>query len=404
MAALNTTAVDVEDISAFRARARAWLAQNATPRSEVDSTEEVDVAVFRNLDVPAEREEVGVTVAWHQHKFAAGFAAIDWDIEHGGQGLPSSYAQAFTEEEARFETPDVHEAFIVTTGMVAPTIRDFGSKDLCDEFLETMLTASEICCQLLSEPDAGSDLGSLATRAERHDDEWLVNGQKVWTSAAMYAKWGFLLARSNPDVPKHRGLTAFMLPMSTPGLEVRPIRQMTGGSTFNEAFLTDVVIPDSWRVGEEGEGWRAIMAMLGYERSGTENWTAGGSYAQVRDLATQLGQTSSVPVRQQLADLFTGDRLIQWNAQRAAATATEGPPGADANIGKLLYGRQMDRVTKAVSHLLGPALVADSSEHYRWAEHVTGTPGYHIAGGTDEIQLNVLGERFLGLPREPSGS
>jgi alkylation response protein AidB-like acyl-CoA dehydrogenase len=259
-----------------------------------------------------------------------------------------------------------------------------------------------MCAQLLSEPNAGSDLASLATRAVRHDDEWVVSGQKVWSSGARISDWAFLLARTDPDVSQHRGLTAFMLPLPTPGLEIRPIRQMTGGSSFNEVFLTDVVIPDSMRVGEEGQGWTIIMAMLGYERSGTENWTAGGSFAQVRDLAIQLGATTSPLVRQQLAQLYIGDRLIQWNAQRAAANSGDGPPGADANIGKLLYGRQMDRVTAAASDLLGAALIADANENYRWAGHVIGTPGYHIAGGTNQIQLNVLGERYLGLPREPS--
>ena len=391
-----------EDIVSFRARARAWLADNATPRRAAPAREGVDVSVYLNVDEQTERANVAAAVAWHQRKLVAGFAAIDWPIEHGGQGLPSSYVQAFRSEEARFDTPGLHESFIVTTGMVAPTLRDFGREKLQERLLQKFLTGSEICCQLLSEPNAGSDLASLAARAVRDGDEWVVNGQKVWSSGAQIAEWGFLLARTDPSVRKHRGLTAFMLPLSTPGVELRRIRQMTGGSSFNEAFLTDVVIPDSLRVGGEGEGWRIIMAMLGYERSGTENWTAGGSYAQVRDLAQELDRTASPAVRQHLARLFTGDRLIQWNAQRAAATSAEGVPGADANMGKLLYVQQMDRVTAAVSHLLGPALAAEADVHYLWAEHVTGTPGYHIAGGTDEIQRNILGERHLGLPSEPA--
>ena len=212
---------------------------------------------------------------------------------------------------------------------------------------------------------------------------------------------GFLLARSNPDVPKHRGLTAFMLRLDTPGVELRPITQMTGGSAFNETFLTEVHIPDSMRVGDEGQGWRIIMSMLSFERSGTENWTAGGSYAQVRALAAELGSSEEPSVRQHMAGLNAGDRLVQWNAQMAAATHDGGPPGADANLGKLLYGRQMDLVTAAVSTILGPSLTADADENYRWAGHVVGTPGYHIAAGTNEIQLNILGERFLELPAEP---
>jgi alkylation response protein AidB-like acyl-CoA dehydrogenase len=396
---VNTT----EDVGAFRERARAWLKDNAAPRRAAAAAhEDVDVAVFSGSDDQTERENIAVAVAWHQRKLEAGFAAIDWAVEIGGQGLPSEFLQAFLEEETAFDTPAQPEPFIVTTGMVAPTLRDFASDQLNAQLLQPLLSGSTMCAQLLSEPNAGSDLASLATRAVRHDDEWVVSGQKVWSSGARISDWAFLLARTDPDVSQHRGLTAFMLPLPTPGLEIRPIRQMTGGSSFNEVFLTDVVIPDSMRVGEEGQGWTIIMAMLGYERSGTENWTAGGSFAQVRDLAIQLGATTSPLVRQQLAQLYIGDRLIQWNAQRAAANSGDGPPGADANIGKLLYGRQMDRVTAAASDLLGAALIADANENYRWAGHVIGTPGYHIAGGTNQIQLNVLGERYLGLPREPS--
>lgn len=389
-----------EDLDTFRRRARAWLDDNAT-RRQAGGDEPVGVSVYLNVDLEAERANIAAAVAWHQRKLAAGFAALDWPVQHGGQGLSSSHEQAFRDEEKRYETPDQHEAFIVTTGMVAPTLRDFARPELQEQLLAAVLSGSTMCVQLLSEPNAGSDLASLATRAVRHDDEWAVTGQKVWSSGAQIAEWGFLLARSDPDAPKHRGLTAFMIPLSTPGVEVRPLRQMTGGSSFNEVFLDEALIPDTLRVGDEGQGWRIIMAMLGYERSGTENWTAGGSYAQVRDLATELQRTDDAGVRQQLAGLFIGDRLIQWNAQRAAANGNDGPPGADANMGKLLYGLQMDRVTEAVSSLLGAALVADANDHWVWAEHVTGTPGYHIAGGTNEIQRNVLGERFLGLPGEP---
>ncbi|MGI9624562.1 MAG: acyl-CoA dehydrogenase family protein [Acidimicrobiales bacterium] len=389
-----------ETAEAFRDRARAWLEQNAEPRPTTAS-DAVEVHVYLNVDLDTERENIARAVEWHQKKLEAGFAAIDWAVEDGGQGLPNSFVQAFRTEEKHFATPDLHETFIVTTGMIAPSLRDFASSALKEDLLEPMLTGSEMCAQLLSEPNAGSDLASLSTRAVRHDDEWEVNGQKVWSSGAMIAKWGFLLARSDPDAPKHRGLTAFMVPLDTPGIEVRPLKQMTGGSSFNEVFLTDVLIPDSLRVGDEGQGWRIIMAQLSYERSGTESWTAGGSYRQVRDLALGLGRESEPLVRQQLARLYIGDRLIQWNAQRASASGNEGPPGADANIGKLLYGLQMDLVTAAVSHLLGPALVVEANEHHVWAEHVTGTPAYHIAGGTNEVQRNILGERFLGLPGEP---
>ena len=390
-----------ETTDQYRNRAYQWLSENLTLLEEELNDDDGGVAAFLNVDLETERKLLNETVVWHQQKLAAGFAAIDWPLEYGGQGLPSSYTQIFQEEEAKFVTPDVHEAFIVTTGMVAPTIRDFGSELLRRKVLKGILDGSDTCVQLLSEPDAGSDLASVATRAVRDGKEWIVNGQKVWSSAAHFSKWGFLLARSNPEVSKHKGLTIFLVPLDAEGIEIRPLKQMTGGSVFNEVFLTDAVIPDYFRIGEEGQGWNIVMATLSHERSGTENWTAGGSYAQVCDLAFKTSCNNSALVRQKLAQLYIGDRLIQWNAQRAAALHKGGPPGADANIGKLLYGMQMDRVTDSVSHILGLGLVAEANEDFRWGEHVTGTPAYHIAGGTDEIQRNILGSRYLGLPNEP---
>jgi alkylation response protein AidB-like acyl-CoA dehydrogenase len=206
-------------------------------------------------------------------------------------------------------------------------------------------------------------------------------------------------------VPKHAGLTAFILPLDLPGIEIRPIRQMSGGASFNEVFLTDVRVPDEFRLGPVGQGWKVALTTLGFERgSGGITRTIGGTFDQVLALARWLGLTGDPVVRQQLADLYAHHRVTQLVAQRSAASAARGEaPGAEGSIWKLRWTQDLTRVSAVVSHLLGPRLAADTGEWgtYTWVDHVLGAPGYRIAGGSDEIQRNVIGERVLGLPVEP---
>jgi alkylation response protein AidB-like acyl-CoA dehydrogenase len=263
-----------------------------------------------------------------------------------------------------------------------------------------------LCCQLFSEPGAGSDLAGLGTSAVRDGDEWVVNGQKVWSSGARFSRWGELICRTDSTVPKHAGLTAFLLPLDTPGIEVRPIRQMSGGSSFNEVFLTDVRVPDSLRLGAAGDGWNVALTTLAFERSrsGAGSSEPGGSWGRVRALATWAGVTGDPVVRQQLAALYSLDVIRALNAERVAAESTPGaPPGPLHSTSKLQWTQWMNTVSDVVSGILGPRLLADTGEWgtYAWAKHVLGAPGYRIAGGSDEIQRNIIGERVLGLPAEP---
>jgi alkylation response protein AidB-like acyl-CoA dehydrogenase len=225
----------------------------------------------------------------------------------------------------------------------------------------------------------------------------VLDGQKVWSSGAQFSQWGEAICRTDPSVPKHAGQTAFLVPLDAPGVDVRPIRQITGGSSFNEVFLTGVRIPDSLRLGDVGAGWKVALTTLGFERatSGSHS-TVGGTWPQVLALARSMGRAGDPVVRQRLAHLYSVDRARTW----ARARVSSGPAGS---IGKLAWTEWMREVSDVVSLLLGARLTADTGEGatFGWTKHVLGAPGYRIAGGSDEVQRNIIGERVLGLPAEP---
>jgi alkylation response protein AidB-like acyl-CoA dehydrogenase len=396
----------------FTEDAHRWLSDHAERRSDTTVSEwgcgSDDVSVFHNLTFEEEAELLAANMAWQREKFDGGWGAITWPEAAGGRGLPSPYAKAFAHAEAEYETPRHHEAFSVTIHLVAPTIAAYGTPEQQRELIPCLLRTEQIACQLFSEPSAGSDLASVRTHADRDGDGWVVNGQKVWSSGAGHASWGELICRTDPDLPKHAGLTAFLLPLDAPGVEVRPIRQMNGGSSFYEVFLTDVRVSDEHRLGAAGEGWKVALTTLGFERGGAGGGTsrAGGSWEQLVALAQWLGATGDPLVRQDLARVYSDHRLQQLTGARVSATREAGqPPGPEGSIGKLLWTRGMTRISDVVSHLLGARLTADSGEWgtFAWTQHVLGAPGYRIAGGSDEVQRNIIGERVLGLPREPRG-
>jgi acyl-CoA dehydrogenase len=325
--------------------------------------------------------------------------------EYGGGGDDPELNHLYRELEADFEVPD-QGMFGVAWDMVGPAVMVHGSEDLKQRFLKPIYRGELLCSQLLSEPEAGSDLAGLKTRAVKDGDEWVVNGQKVWNSYAHKAQIGQLMARTDPDVPKHQGLTMFLLPMDTPGVEVRPLKQMTGDAEFNEVFLTDVRVPDANRVGEAGSGWRAVLTTLMSERASVGSGAASRAVSPVRmvtELARHLGRTDDPIVRQKLAEVHTVDFLIRKVGQRGddLRNATGAERGAEGSILKLLGSRQNYRIGELAGELLGPAFGADTGEWgtYTWSQFLTGAPAMRIAGGTDEIQHNILGDRVLGLPR-----
>lgn len=401
----------MEDVSAFRARAEAWLVTRRprkaplTTNAQVWGRGEFDVTVFHDRTPEQEHQYLAAYVAWIAERQSAGFWGITWDPQWGGAGLTKAHERAFMEAESGFEIPNDHELISVTCKLIAPAIERFGTPEQKRLYIDDFLTAKVFACQLFSEPGAGSDLAGLSTKAVRDGDEWVLDGQKVWSSNAHITPYGFAICRTDPTVPKHAGLTAFLVPLDAPGVEVRPIKQMNGGASFNEVFLSGVRLDDSLRIGDVGDGWKVAVTILGFERENSgSSGRRGGTYADLVLLARHLGRTNDPVIRQQLARVYSVHKARLWARNRAAAAVKAGgSAGPGGSIGKLMWSDSMRLITETASHLLGAALTADTGEWgtFGWNQHVLGAPGYRIAGGSDEIQRNIIGERVLGLPTEP---
>ncbi len=388
----------------FATAARAWLATVAGPRSAVEWGVGSDsVAVFENWTAEEERAETDQISAYEQAKYDAGWGALTWSEEYGGRNLPMSYALTFRQEEEAYDVPRRTEMFSVTQQLVAPTIAQWGTPAQREKFVRAMLRTDLIACQLFSETEAGSDLAAVRTRAVRCDDHWVLDGHKVWTSGALVADFGVAVTRTDPTVAKHAGLTVFLVPMDAPGVTVRPIRQMTGGSSFNEVYLDGVELSDEMRLGPEGEGWRVALTVLAAERLDSGNLGLANADRAV-ELARHLDRPLSELECDRVADLVTRSYVQRLTGMRVAAAVVSGQdPGPEASLGKLLATDTMARTSEVVRTLLGPAVATDGGRWgtWAWTEHLLGAPGYRIAGGTDEIQHNIIAERVLGLPREP---
>ena len=401
--------VPTVSLEEWRTQLRQWLARTLPPAQDAARAwgkGEADFSVFRNLTDVQESALLEQVRTYRRARFDAGYGALTLPIEAGGSGLSAVYSVAFAQEEAHFEVPASTELISVTTGLIGPAVALFGTEEqrtgLARDFLRTDLLA----CQLFSEPGAGSDLAALSCTAVRDGDGWLVDGQKVWTSGARFAQYGLLLARTDPEVPKQAGITAFLLPLDSPGVDIRPIRQMSGATSFNEVFLTQVRLPDALRLGEPGDGWRIATTTLGLERtsSGSGARRKGGTFAEILDLARSLDRTGDPVFRQRLADLYIRTTLqAATNARVARATAAGQKPGAAGSLSKLTASTNLTLIADVAAELLGARLSADTGEWgtFAWSEHLLGAPGYHLAGGTDEIQRTIIGERVLGLPAEP---
>jgi alkylation response protein AidB-like acyl-CoA dehydrogenase len=368
------------------------------------------VALFAERSHQEEEAEVDAAKAWRQQVFDAGFGWMTGPQAYGGRELPASYERIYQSREAAFDTPP-QTPFGIGLGMVAPTILAHATEATKQRYLRSLYRGDIIACQLFSEPGAGSDLASLQTRAERDGDEWRITGQKVWTSVAQFADIGEIICRTDPSLPKHRGLTGFVVDMHAPGVEVRPLRQMTGGSTFNEVFFTDVRVPDDHRLGDVNQGWTVALTTLMNERAaiGAGGAGVGGVLGgdRVIELLRHFGRNDDPLLRQRLADVYINGKVASYTNQRAMAKVKAGQlPGPEMSIAKLSLTNNMSRVGELVSLALGPRLAADTGEWgtYAWSELVLGTPGVKVAGGTDEVMKNIIGERVLGLPKEPSPS
>ncbi len=393
------------DMAQWRAELRDWLAATLPRRSEQADTAG-DYAVFQNISEADEHALLDRVRAYRRQRYDAGYGALALPTEFGGAGLSMRYVVAFTAEEQAFAAPQSTELISVTCGLVGPTIATFGTEQQREKYGRAFLRSDLLVCQLFSEPGAGSDLAAVATSAVATDDGWLVNGQKVWSSGARFADYGLLLARTDPEVAKQAGLTMFLVPMDATGVEVRPIKQMSGAASFNEVFLSDVRLGDEMRVGAVGDGWRVANATLAFERTASGQGTRrkGGSFEDLLALARRLGRSDDPVVRQQLAEIYVRTRLRTATTDRVARAAAAGAaPGPAASIGKLVASQNLTRIGEVATDLLGARVAADTGEPdtFAWTEHVLGAPGYRLAGGTDEVQRTIIGERVLGLPREP---
>jgi alkylation response protein AidB-like acyl-CoA dehydrogenase len=386
-----------DEEKAFRSEVRAWLEGHASRRQLGADPEHFHLSGDPSAE--AEAAHVRACKEWQRTLYDGGWAGITWPKDWGGRGGPGWQQRIWNEEQARFDV--AVGVFAVGIGMAGPTIIAWGSEAQQERFLPAMLRGDEIWCQLFSEPGAGSDLAGLRTRAERDGDEWVVNGQKVWTSGAHYSDWGLLLTRSNPDVPKHRGITAFLLDMRTTGIDVRPLRQITGVAHFNEVFLTDVRIPDSARLGAEGDGWRVANTMLSNERA----LIGGGGRVSFREIAAlaQRCDASDDPVlRQELAHSYTRMQLIKWLGWRARSRKDQGL-GPEASVLKLAASRRQEldgSLVVALQRTAGMLQAEDAVNGGYWQNMFLSQWSSRIGGGTEQVQRNVIGERVLGLPSD----
>jgi acyl-CoA dehydrogenase len=398
-------------IDDFEAAARVFLEANA-PRKDTEETfvwgqGSDKVAVFEERDRATEQRDVRRACEWRQKKFDAGFGWIQGPTEYGGRALSANHERAYLRLEAEYVVPN-QSTFTIGLGMVAPTILAHGSSVAKDLYLQKMYRADIIGCQLFSEPGAGSDLASLQTKAMRDGDEWVITGQKVWTTGAQNADLGEIIARTDPDLPKHKGLTGFIVDMHAPGVEVRPLRQMTGGASFNEVFFNEVRVRDDHRLGDVNNGWNVALTTLMNERAAIGAGGGGGGGVNITqriiEMVRHYGLDTDPLVRNKLADLLIHQKVAGYNNQRAMDKVKAGQmPGPEMSIAKLAGTLNSLRVCDFVSDVLGVKLIADSGEWgtYAWSALILGTPGGRIAGGSDEVMRNIVGERVLGLPKEP---
>jgi alkylation response protein AidB-like acyl-CoA dehydrogenase len=395
----------------FEAEARAFLDANATRRSD-DNTftwgqGSDNVSLFPERTPEQDAADVAAARGWAQKVFDAGFGWITGPPAYGGRGLPRDYQRIYGTVAADYAMPSM-AVYGIGLGMVAPTILAHATDEVREAYLRPMYRGDIIGCQLFSEPGAGSDLASLQTRAVRDGDEWLVTGQKVWTSGAHLSDIGEIICRTDPDQPKHRGLTGFVVDMHAPGVEVRPLRQMTGGASFNEVFFTDVRVPDSHRLGDVNGGWTVALTTLMNERAAIGGGGGGvglPTSTRLIELARARGRAGDDLIRQQLATVLINERVARYTNLRAMAKVAVGQlPGPELSLAKMALTANMTRTCDLLSSILGPALVADTGEWgtYAWSEFLLGVPGMRIAGGTDEVLRNIIGERVLGLPKEPA--
>jgi alkylation response protein AidB-like acyl-CoA dehydrogenase len=395
------------DEEAFAHEAIAFLVSCAQRRrggTAVWGAGEERLALFHETSGPAEKAEADAARSWQRQRWDAGFGWLTGPVEHGGRGLQNRFDRLYRRIEAAFEIPDM-APLRIGLGWVGPTIVSHGTAQQVAGIARELHRGEAIACALLSEPDAGSDLAGVRTSARRVADGWVITGQKVWTSNAQFADVGLALVRTDPAASKHAGLTAFLLPMHLEGVDVRPIRQLTGGSSFCEVFLSDVVVPDSCRLGDVGHGWEVATRAVGVERQNSGDRThelLTRAFELLQLLAVQVGLEESTLHSDDLARLYTNLTVARKHQERLQGMPPHEFSGTDAAIENILVAWNLRDVGDLAAELLGPAFAADTGGWgtFAWTRWSLGALGYRIAGGTEEVLKTMLAERVLGLPRD----
>jgi alkylation response protein AidB-like acyl-CoA dehydrogenase len=390
---------DAPEAAAFRREVRSWLDANAKLKGD-DEVRLSPMASFR--DDPA---SIAEAKRWQVQLAEAGLAGVHWPVEYGGRGASLLDATVLAEELNRYDVPA--GLFSIGIAMIGPTIIAHGDDEQKDRHLGPMLRGEEMWCQLWSEPDAGSDLAGLRSRAVRDGDEFVIDGQKVWTSGAHYCDLGLGIFRTNPDVPKHKGLSVLIVDLRTPGITIRPLRQITGDAHFNEVFFDGARVPAANLVGDLDGGWRVARTTLMNERFAAGALEGpGAAFDALVALSRSVGRANDPVLRQRLAQIHAAGRVTELtNARVRTGIARTGIPGVEGSILKLAIAQLGTAVADAGVDVLGPAGQLDGPaalDGGRWPEGLVGSFAMHIGGGTDEIQRNIIAEMVLGLPREPA--
>ena len=391
---------DTEKEATFRQQVKSWIGDNAPTYLR----EELELSGFGSTRTGS-YDPLAEAKKWQKKKADAGWACIQWPKEYGGRGATPIESVIWNQEEGVYNK--LSGTFIIGQGMCAPTMMSYATEAQLKRYMPTLASGQEVWCQLFSEPQAGSDLAGLRTKAEKEGDDWVINGQKIWTSGAQHSDYGILITRTDPEVPKHRGLTMFFLDMKSDGVDVRPIKQANGDSGFNEVYFENVRIPDAQRLGEVGEGWRVSLTTLMNERMAIGGGIATGFpeiQALVEDLHVATGTAIDNPaVKSKLADWYAKSAGLRNTASRAISALSKGDiPGPENSIGKLVAGGMMQDIAKFSLDLQGLGGAIVDPEIARGSARIQAmlmrSPAVRIEGGTDQILRNILSERVLGLP------
>ncbi|HWW48118.1 MAG TPA: acyl-CoA dehydrogenase [Xanthobacteraceae bacterium] len=391
---------DTPEQAAFRAEARAWIAANAPKELEA----ELSAPFVGRIQLKA-GNTLEASKAWQKKKAEGGWACLHWPKEYGGRGASPIERVIWDQEEGVYGK--LGGVFLIGQGMCGPTMMAYASEEQKRRFLPKLVSGEEIWCQLFSEPASGSDVAGLRTRAERDGDDWIINGQKIWTSGAHYSDYGILITRTDPTLPKHKGLTMFFLDMKSAGVEVKPIRQANGQSEFNEVYFTNVRIPDAQRLGAVNDGWNVSLTTLMNERMSIGARVATG-FNEIFDFCCNFVTDEGLAiddraVRSKLANWAVRNSGLKYTSYRTISALSRGErPGPENSIGKLVSGSMLQDIAMFAADLQGAAGVLTESPTGdaagQFQAMLLRSPSDRIAGGTDEILRNIIAERVLGLP------